>query len=761
MAAFPTQAMDGAGAPNYVPENWPPARGPDNGPASSMKAANDLLLFQQRPSMYSSASAQRPEYLGHPEPTSLQEHHPSYRELRRGDDDSDSFMSASTSVQGVGDWGAADRRGSIESMHSASRRGSSDSHLTSSTLLYDHDRRLSRILIPPPSESMAGPSGSPSVAGYPGGQIPSPIRPVAYPKGGAQMSITTKLPSLASLHVSSPSTASYAAQHSPSLSLPSPLNYPNGHLGDLAPYRRGSIQLPLMRRPGSNGVDGNGTSEGLPAYVASADHGTVSGVNYHSDRFGVDRSSERRHSAAEAYTTGVKRKDSAPTLSDLISESPAKRRGSIVDMRPPGTPNSASSPSSYGFNTESPGSGISSGSRMPTNRPSDDHRNRPLLRVVSTGCLKPSRPEALSSPGAQFSGYFTSQPGRPPSAGGFSSTPSQQPFQREGLPFSTPPTSSSSSPYTMSTQTGTNGGSYVSVADRDPTGGSGRPSLHHRPYAPTTPSDNFAEGSHQPQPLSRVPSGRRRSRAQVLSPRDITRFSDAASFSMVAMATAGSQSQATESTHSGPIATTGATVAGNESLSSAKDYAFPPARDAESTTVGAPASSHNAQPLSAGLRSSSADSPYGGSQSTEDSHAPSKRGASAGQEPTSPVGEAGPSGTGASASASSMHPLNPATPYARTPELRVTHKLAERKRRKEIKDLFDELKDILPQDSFRAGKTSKWEILSKAVEHIEDLHTIAHERDNLRAEVATLRSGVIGTAGDHVPSTAPRRPQDS
>ncbi|KAI8639480.1 hypothetical protein BD408DRAFT_265081 [Parasitella parasitica] len=72
--------------------------------------------------------------------------------------------------------------------------------------------------------------------------------------------------------------------------------------------------------------------------------------------------------------------------------------------------------------------------------------------------------------------------------------------------------------------------------------------------------------------------------------------------------------------------------------------------------------------------------------------------------------------------------------YSRSPELRISHKLAERKRRKEMKDLFEELRNALPVD--KTLKTSKWEILSKAVEYI----SLLRDRDqNMERELISLK----------------------
>ncbi|KAJ7498920.1 hypothetical protein FB451DRAFT_16237 [Mycena latifolia] len=124
-------------------------------------------------------------------------------------------------------------------------------------------------------------------------------------------------------------------------------------------------------------------------------------------------------------------------------------------------------------------------------------------------------------------------------------------------------------------------------------------------------------------------------------------------------------------------------------------------------------------------------------------------GPSSGQD--DPVSAPSPTGSGKHSKESST------TPYSRSPELRVSHKLAERKRRKEMKELFDELRDQLPAD--RGMKASKWEILSKAIDFVAQLkqghQDMAREIDMLRHELETVRPGAYPPG----PSPHPPYPQ--
>lgn len=69
---------------------------------------------------------------------------------------------------------------------------------------------------------------------------------------------------------------------------------------------------------------------------------------------------------------------------------------------------------------------------------------------------------------------------------------------------------------------------------------------------------------------------------------------------------------------------------------------------------------------------------------------------------------------------------------SRSEDHRNSHKLAERKRRKEMKDVFDVLRDALPPV---ARKSSKWEILIEAADEIDRLaaleNNLLKQRDAL------------------------------
>ena len=76
------------------------------------------------------------------------------------------------------------------------------------------------------------------------------------------------------------------------------------------------------------------------------------------------------------------------------------------------------------------------------------------------------------------------------------------------------------------------------------------------------------------------------------------------------------------------------------------------------------------------------------------------------------------------------------SPPDRQPQLKYSHKIAERKRRKDMNDTFDELRSIL---NVQNVKMSKWEILMTASDSINELEAVKQdlslERETLHREL--------------------------